>query len=906
LFQRAGLTSGLFALLLAIFAPLVTLAQTGSVLFAVSATENIWLAGLRDALTASLVSLPLILLALGWLARRDGIRLAGVGFRVRLWPRTTQGKLWMQRALAAPAVAAMLWSLVGPVAATQAASVAPPAGLLAGAAAAPLNGNTCTGGGFERVYNVSAIHVDIPLNQFGDHDPAGYMYVLDENIDAVRAQEASRQVSPGLRDDPIQALVIRANLGDCLVVNFTNRLNTDASISIQGLPYTVDSAGSQVGHNPNSFAAPGQLITYRWSTPTDPNAEGAYYFRSHGASRQQVTHGLFGGLVLEPAGSSYLHPETRQPMKSGWEAIIQDPNGVDFREFVIMFHEVGDEDADIFDKDNNKLPVIDSKLSGAYRPGSRALNYRSEPFYDRFKLRDDAGLPFDKAHGYSSYAYGDPATPIPRSYLNEPTKTRIMHGGSELFHVYHLHGGAIRWRRNPKNEPAEFTGGLKKTPTQNAHSTRLDSQGLGPSEAFTLEHECGAGGCQQSAGDFLWHCHIGHHYVAGMWSFWRVFDSQQPDLAVLPDMDATPAPQPVNSLGLVGKIIEGKELVPADQLTDASTQRALEEWIEAQLPPPGVPLDTEDATVWNWSKVNTPTGPLYLGEPETSEVWPNYASDTPGQRPEILFNPDNGRYAWPLFKPHLGQRPPFSANGHSGAPWLGEDGSAERPDGLCPSWVPNIRNYPITAIELPIQITNDRIDPVGMLYVLSEEKDAVRNGQKPAEPLTIRSNVGDCVDIILTSEQLDENHNGHAKVNLHQHFVQFDPQASDGVITGMSYEQSIRPYATEGRTLTAAAVTGDSDITVNHVNRLRTGIFIGVGLGDADVEVRKITAINGTTITLDRPLDTGHSASAAVGVEFVRYRWYSDVDSGNVFFHDHVNFKNWDHGLFGAHIVEPP
>lgn len=42
-----------------------------------------------------------------------------------------------------------------------------------------------------------------------------------------------------------------------------------------------------------------------------------------------------------------------------------------------------------------------------------------------------------------------------------------------------------------------------------------------------------------------------------------------------------------------------------------------------------------------------------------------------------------------------------------------------------------------------------------------------------------------------------------------------------------------------------------------------------------------------------------------MGVEFVRYAWYSDVDTGTVFWHDHVDFFNWDHGLFGAHIIEP-
>ena len=71
-------------------------------------------------------------------------------------------------------------------------------------------------------------------------------------------------------------------------------------------------------------------------------------------------------------------------------------------------------------------------------------------------------------------------------------------------------------------------------------------------------------------------------------------------------------------------------------------------------------------------------------------------------------------------------------------------------------------------------------------------------------------------------------------------------------------------------------------------------------------EVRKIAALpDAQTIVLDEPLAKNHGAGQNVGVEFVRYKWYSDVDFGTVFFHTHVDFKDWDRGLFGAHIVEP-
>ncbi len=798
------------------------------------------------------------------------------------------------------------------------------------AATGAVTADGCEVGAPERSYDVAAINVDMVLNRFGDHDPTASMYVLESQIPAVRTQERTGEVSPGLRNDAIQALVIRANVGECLIVNFTNRMtNRDATFNVHGLAHTAANSPGNVGNNRAGATEFGQTTTYTFAIPSDPLAEGSYQFHSHVEMRQTLAHGLFGQLVIEPAGSEYFHPEIPgQPLLSGWEAIIVDPFGVDFREFVIMMHEVGDEDFEVLDINDDKLPVIDDEVSGAYRPGSRALNYRSEPFRNRLLL-----APEQKSLAYSSYTFGDPATPIPRSYLGEPTKTRLSHPGSEMFHVYHLHGGGDRWRRQPEVESGEFTGGLNKVPTPSATSTRTDSQAVGPGENYNLEHECGAGGCQQAAGDFLFHCHIGQHYVAGMWSFWRVFDTRQADLALMPadaGYVAPPVAEPGNSLSLMGTVVEGKTIVAAIDV-DQPDEIAIEEYVADLLPPQGVRIDGEDATVWDWV-IDYVGGdlsqPLFMSEPEEVRSWPNYSSPTPGSRRAILFNLDNGRLAWPQFSPHLGKRPPFAGNGHSGAPWLGVDGSATRPDGICPSneVVPNTRRlqYPITAIDLPIEVAPGAVISDGMLYALNENVEAIRAGVQKAEPLVLRSSVGDCLSLIFTSEQLDANHGGHAKANIHTHFVQFDPQASDGVITGYAYEQSVRPIASENRTLVSAATPGTTTIDVTNVDRLRVGISIGVGLGEGMcdptsgapvavpdnsdrrcTEIRTITAISGTTISLDAPLINIHGVGEAAGVEFAQYIWYSDVDDGTVFFHDHVDFNNWGHGLFGAHIVEP-
>lgn len=781
-----------------------------------------------------------------------------------------------------------------------------------------------------RSWAISAIQQPIPLNRFGDYDPLGVMYVLDQNLDAVR-QQAERPIteraSIGLRKDAIQPLVIRANLGECVEIRFTNRLpDGPASLHIHGLAHTVENAGGQVGLNSDTFAEPGETLTYRLPMPTSPEDEGAYYFHDGGASRQRVVHGLFGVLVAEPAGSRHLDTETGQPLTdSNWEAIIAPAEGPSFREFVVIYHEVGDEkfgpdelglgQGGILNANGDHLPLVSDFLE-IYRPGSRALNYRSEPFHRRLQLEPDESM------GYASYTFGDPATPIPQSYLGDPAKTRLVHAGTETFHVHHLHGGATRWRLNPRSGPSEIARGLDKAPDTSG-SNRRDAQTLGPGTAFDLEHECGSGGCQAAAGDFLYHCHIGHHYNAGMWSFWRVFDTRQPHLAPLPDRP--PPPDAVNSLGLVGRNVEGRTLVPRAQVTDPKTQQALEDFIERQLPPPGVRLDKKDATVWDWVKVSMPQGPLYLGEPEDTAVWPNFRSETPGQRPEIQFNPENGRYAWPLLRPHLANRPPFPGNGHSGTPWLGKTGTPTRPDGLCPTdqVLPNPRRkthlFPISSISATLQVTPDEVDRDGQIYILNDERQSFEHGTKDLGPLVIRTNAGDCAEVLFTNELVQRAETGEPmKANLHSHLVQFDPQGSDGVVAGLSWEQSVYPYESERRKLARSVSAGASSIRVTRVDRLRPGIWIGIGLGKGlctesegaapafCTEIRRITSIQDRTLFLDEPLRFAHDADEAVGVEFTRADWYSDVNTGTVFFHTHVDFHQWHRGLFGMHIVEPP
>jgi hypothetical protein len=94
-----------------------------------------------------------------------------------------------------------------------------------------------------RQYDISAINVEITLNQWLDFYP-GYMYVLTENIDKVRDEETRNRearekdgydpgaVKNGLQSQWIQPLVIRGNQGDCVKMTLRNQLEGGEEVSL--------------------------------------------------------------------------------------------------------------------------------------------------------------------------------------------------------------------------------------------------------------------------------------------------------------------------------------------------------------------------------------------------------------------------------------------------------------------------------------------------------------------------------------------------------------------------------------------------------------------------------------------------------------------------------------------------
>jgi FtsP/CotA-like multicopper oxidase with cupredoxin domain len=894
-------------------------------------------------------------------------------------------------------------------------------------AADGLAASACFSGTPDVTFDVAAIDIRIVLNTYGIHDPWGRMYVLASQEAAVRAAVAASPLRPVAE---VQPLVLRAHLGDCVEVRFTNHIldtNPVPSLLAQGFPSSgvgptiqqvndlgnfagvpdtlptnpvepladdapatpslerasmhihkaltaVTSQGSMVGANPDSTVAPGEDITYRWYLPDDPDWEGSYYIHSHADPRYQAAHGLFGALIAEPQGYDWLDPVTAAPSTQGWEAMLtylatapDKADHPDFREIVTIFH---DEILPCLAISNplacEPVPNIDGNApngqdamgSGAYGPDTKAINYRSEAFRDRFGkvigeiaagnlttlgsgTNEFVRAKTDHSQAYGTYGNGDPATPIARAYVGDPTKWRLVSAGPGQHHVFHLHGGGDRWRFQPGTDDTQFDEGvIKSGNVAQSASERLDVQNIGPGEAFNLEIEGGAGGVQGGVGDFLYHCHIVEHYVAGMWGMWRVYDTLQHGtnpafpgqraLQPLPDRAAPPVA--VNSVDLVGQHLFAstdaeKVLVAGPTDLGASPPEVnVNEWVQALLPAKGVPR-VDDASVWDWTTVTTSGLALYLGEPEVNRSWENYVPQSsglwnvdPGKpgRPELQFNPDNGRPAYPMLHPHLGKRPPFAAD-HGPTPYLGQELSTGNPLGLCvPDAQRTSRQYNVVALAVPVSYNSRDTDPLGEIFVLAEDKATVVADPKLAENLILRANVHDCVDVTFSSALEDSNRNFfHSKVNMHIHLVQFDVQASDGVITGNNFEQSVRPAKTgsEMTTLATAASASATSIVVANVTPFldatgapKLGSLLGLGITTPSHEEAKVLGVDVATktVTLDRALGAAHAAGELVGYEFVHYRWYPDVELGMVYWHDHVDgINSWAHGLFGGLVVEP-
>ncbi|MFQ5449945.1 MAG: copper oxidase, partial [Nitrospinaceae bacterium] len=192
------------------------------------------------------------------------------------------------------------------------------------------------------VADVVAFDLVYFYNRFGSFNPTGMMYALKRDVNCHSATGAdlgplanNPTCPPGmvhLRDGKRpRPLVLRANKGDTVVVNFTNMLDPvrpldggegdstatrDASIVVSHLE-SIPAPGT-TNHDPKNTGlagiSPGDSFTYRWKA----EFEGMHIFESYSAPAggegdggQQVL-GLYGALIVEPEGSDLYRSQVTE------------------------------------------------------------------------------------------------------------------------------------------------------------------------------------------------------------------------------------------------------------------------------------------------------------------------------------------------------------------------------------------------------------------------------------------------------------------------------------------------------------------------------------------------------------------------------------------------------------------
>ena len=380
-----------------------------------------------------------------------------------------------------------------------------------------------------RRYRVVAFQTPIIYNSFGDHDPFGIVFALEEDVEDIRCGKKNPE-----------PLVLRGNSGDLVEVTLTSLLKFELfpfpdgihpyppvkeqafyppSVRISLHPSLLDfdvttSSGDTVGFNPDQTVGPGEEITYRWYVS---EAFGTCAMWDMADLRNHRSFGAFGVFVAEPRFTSYLDPATHEPVNTGTNVILRNPLFPDTREFVLIMHD------GVRLVDRNGQLIVDPRAGiliepepgddvDTYDNGSRGFNYRSERLINRFTKQPILSDLF------SSKVFGDPATPVFEAYPGDPVVIRLANPSERRrAHTFHLHGHS--WKFNPKDVFSTIVSFV-------GHSV--------PGATDDLPLIGGAGGICNFPGDYMYRSgNIRWDIEQGMWGILRVHDKTQPQLPPL-------------------------------------------------------------------------------------------------------------------------------------------------------------------------------------------------------------------------------------------------------------------------------------------------------------------------------------------------------------------------------------
>lgn len=253
-------------------------------------------------------------------------------------------------------------------------------------------------------------------------------------------------------------------------------------------------SGINIGYNNHEqTVGVGESKKYLWYADKE---YGACTIQSFGDMRNHRYHGLFGAIIIEPAGAKWFKNFSLCRTIYDEEAVITAPGIETFRECVVFIQN----GIRMLDKNNVLVQTAvgdEGEAVDAEDTGEKGYNYRSERFANRLRKNSNISKIFN------SRIHKDPATPVFKAYPDERVIFRTIMPADKPRNVgFCIHGHT--WKKYP-DDPRSGTIAVQG--------------GISIGNTFNLELENGT----SAPGDYLYRSgSLKWDVESGMWGIFRI------------------------------------------------------------------------------------------------------------------------------------------------------------------------------------------------------------------------------------------------------------------------------------------------------------------------------------------------------------------------------------------------
>lgn len=237
----------------------------------------------------------------------------------------------------------------------------------------------------------------------------------------------------------------------------------------------------------------GESKKYLWYADRE---YGSCIIQSFGDIRNHRYHGLFGIIIIEPAGAMWYKNYALKKTVYDEAAVITAPGQERFRECVV----IAQNGIRMLDKDNKLVQTAlgeEGDSVDAEDTGEKGYNYRSERFANRLDKNPQVSKVF------SSYIHKDPATPVFKVHCGDKVVFRTAMPADKPRNIgFCIHGHS--W--------------VRKTDYRQNKSTALQGA-ISIGNTYNLELKYDAG----KPGDYLYRSgSLKWDVESGMWGIFRI------------------------------------------------------------------------------------------------------------------------------------------------------------------------------------------------------------------------------------------------------------------------------------------------------------------------------------------------------------------------------------------------